>query len=241
MSEPGGTRPEGAGGDGESPSTDVHTDAALAGILREMARDVAHEMRSPVQSVVVNLEVLRRRAAKGELEEVEKRADVLEQEVRRLHALADAFVGLLRAPADPAALPAESLLDPVEPLIRTILRARHIELELPPFPSGVLVRASALPVGLAFVRLLLALTGGIRSGTLTIEGDPSPETFTFGIQLRLQPGDGAGAAIAAARERLVAVLPAANAWLGATGGTAALATGSDSVGVSASLVLPRAT
>jgi hypothetical protein len=139
-------------------------------------------------------------------------------------------------------MPVESLLAAAEPLIAMIARARHIDLQRRTLPAGVLVRAAAQPVVLAVIRLLVTLSdAGGRNAELVIEGDASPETFTLGLELRPQIGEDGAPATAAIRDRVAAVLPAANAWLSRTGGTASLAAGSESMHVRTSIQVPRAT
>jgi hypothetical protein len=224
-------------------SGNVDVDRAIALLMKEIAPDVAHELRGPVQSVVVNLEVLRRRAAKGQIEDVESRSAILEHEVRRLHALADAFVGLLREPAaGPSTMPAETMLAVADPLIDVIARSRHVTLDRREPPPGTLVRVRAEPAALALIRLVLALcdAAGDRA-TLIMEGDTSPGTFTIGLELRPADGDHGAAVAAAARENASLALDAANAWLGNVGGTATLEPGSDTFRVRILVNIPRAT
>jgi signal transduction histidine kinase len=224
-------------------SGEVDGDRAITLLLKEIARDIAHELRGPVQSVVVNLEVLRRRAAKGQMEDVESRAAILEQEVRRLHGLADAFVGLLREPsAGPSTMPAETMLAVAEPIIDVIARSRHVTLERRDPAPGTLVRVRAEPAALALIRLVLALcdAAGDRA-TLIMECDTAPDTFIVGLELRPAEGDHGEAVAEAARENATRALDAANAWLGDVGGTASVEPGSDMVRVRVRVNVPRAT
>jgi hypothetical protein len=224
-------------------SGNVDVDRAITLLLKDIARDVAHELRGPVQSVVVNLEVLRRRAAKGQMEDVESRAAILEQEVRRLHALADAFVGLLREPAaGPSTMPAETMLAVADPLIDVIARSRHVTLDRREPPPGTLVRVRAEPAALALIRLVHALcdAAGDRA-TLIMEGDTSPDTFTVGLELRPADGDDGAAVAEAVRKNAGDALAAANAWLGAVGGTATLESGSDTFRIRVRVNVPRVT
>jgi signal transduction histidine kinase len=223
-------------------SGNVDADRAITLLLKDIARDVAHELRGPVQSVVVNLEVLRRRAAKGQMEDVESRAAILEHEVRRLHGLADAFIGLLREPAGPSTMPAETMLAVAEPIIDVIARSRHVTLERRDPPPGTLVRVRAESAALALIRLVLALcdAGGDRA-TLIMECDTSPDTFSVGLELRPADGDHGEAVAEAARENASRALDTANTWLGNVGGTASVEPGSDTVRVRVRVNVPRAT
>lgn len=221
----------------------MDADRELAILLKDIAGDVAHELRSPVQSVVVNLEVLRRRAAKGQIEDVESRAAVLEEEVRRLHGLADAFVGLVREPnAGPSTMPAETMLAVADPIVDVIARSRHVHLDRHDPPPGTLVRVHAEPVALALIRLVVALCDAARErATLHISGEASRDTFT--VRLELRPRDGADPAAISetAADNVAAVLPAATVWLDAVGGTAATEAGSEMVPARVLVTVPRVT
>jgi signal transduction histidine kinase len=61
-----------------------------------MADDLAHEIKNPLNSMVINLEVMRSRARKGDADGVIERAAVIESEVLRLNGLIDGVLKLLR-------------------------------------------------------------------------------------------------------------------------------------------------
>lgn len=65
-------------------------------LLRRLADDLAHELKNPLNSVVINLEVLRTRVRAGRAEAALERIDVIESEVRRLHDLLDQTLRLIR-------------------------------------------------------------------------------------------------------------------------------------------------
>jgi signal transduction histidine kinase len=221
----------------------VNVDREVADLLTHLARDVAHELRGPVQSVVVNLEVLRRRAAKGELADVENRAAIVEEEVRRLHSLADAFVGLVHEPADaPTIMSAAAMLAVAAPLVHVIAKARHVAIDRRDPPPDTLVRVRPESAALAIVRLVFALceNAGERA-TLVIAGDTGPDTFTVSFELR-PAGDADGDSVTAmVSETAAAALPAANAWLLVAGGTATLDPASSDGRARVRVTLPRAT
>ena len=66
-------------------------------LIQRIADDLAHEIRNPLNAIVINLEVLRRRAADEDHSAVQERVAVLGDEVRRLHRLVDSLLGLLRS------------------------------------------------------------------------------------------------------------------------------------------------
>jgi signal transduction histidine kinase len=65
-------------------------------VLSRLAEDLAHEIKNPLNSIVINLEVLRRMSAAGAQERVQDRAAVIEQEILRVHELIDGILQLLR-------------------------------------------------------------------------------------------------------------------------------------------------
>jgi len=219
-------------------------DHALAAMLRDISKDIAHELRGPVQSVVVNLEVMKRRAVRGETADIETRADILEMEIRRLHGLADAFLGLLRSPpAEPVTMPAETMLAVAVPLIEVLAKARRIRVEHNGAPSGTLVRVRAEPAALALVHLALALCDSAAGGDVLVIGSREADR-AFAVELEIRPTNGGSGGDDGDRrlpDRLRHALPIANVWLGETGGTAAARAGSDSVRLSVAVTVPRAT
>jgi signal transduction histidine kinase len=84
------TTTTGVTGDGE------HVRANRYDVLSRLADDLAHEIKNPLNSIVINLEVLRRMAATGAQDRVLDRTAVIEQEVLRVHELIDEILQLLR-------------------------------------------------------------------------------------------------------------------------------------------------
>src|SRR5687768_15378066 len=80
-------------------------------LISRLADDLAHEIKNPLNSMVINIEVLRSRVRKGDTQGVLDRADVLEAEVTRLNGVLDAMLKLLRPGRNRAA--DEIPLDPV--------------------------------------------------------------------------------------------------------------------------------
>lgn len=212
----------------------------LAVLLRAISRDVAHELRGPVQSVVVNLEVLKRRAARGEMADVESRAALLEDEVRRLHAVADGFLALIDPPPEePSMMAAEILLALAYPMIDVIAKARRVTLERSGPPPGMLARVRPQPLALALIQLALALCDSAAPGdSLGLHGEAAGGDLRLRLELVAREGGPSdGAAADAAHD----AMPAAEAWVRQAGGTATLETGSDKVRVRILIELPRAT
>jgi signal transduction histidine kinase len=92
-------------------------------LVSRLADDLAHEIKNPLNAIVINLEVLRSRIRSGATEAALGRADVIEEEVHRLHQLVDRMLQLLRPARDHAATVALDLvLDELLPLIEAQAR-----------------------------------------------------------------------------------------------------------------------
>lgn len=119
---------------------DPHVLALEAELIARFADDVAHEVRNPLNALVINIEVLRRRIMSGDAEAALDRVDVLDREVRRVHDIVEHLITLLRPPkpAEPTADLGRAL-DDVLPLLE--LRAGALRSRLdPPGPVDVDVR-----------------------------------------------------------------------------------------------------
>jgi signal transduction histidine kinase len=105
------------------------TDPAQAGRLRSIERiaaDVGHAVRSPLQSIFINLEVLRRRVQNNASDDALERAAVIEGEARRIADLLDAFMIALRpSKTAPEALDLERAIDRMAPLLDVLAREKR--------------------------------------------------------------------------------------------------------------------
>ncbi|HEX6308178.1 MAG TPA: HAMP domain-containing sensor histidine kinase [Longimicrobiales bacterium] len=105
----------------ESESTPLNDEQLRANrfdLVSRLADDLAHEIKNPLNAIVINLEVLRVRVRRGDAEAALERAAVIEQETRRLHVMIDRLLQLLRPERDesgPIAL--DQAFDELLPLI----------------------------------------------------------------------------------------------------------------------------
>jgi signal transduction histidine kinase len=156
-------------------------EAAVLELLREIRRDVAHELRGTVQSVVVNTEVTRRRLAAGDTEGVAERVEVVESEVRRMHGVTDALLSLLRPPPfERRVFDVGSVLELVEPLLLVLARTARSALRMPAAGSAPLVRSRPEALALALVRLARSFStlAGVR-GDVALERRVEPSTVNL--------------------------------------------------------------
>jgi len=152
----------------------VQLGANRFGIVSRLADDLAHEIKNPLHSMVINLEVLRRRIETGAKDAALERADVLEHEVHRLHALVEHLLVLLRPSrsAEPFSNVAEVLAD-IVPLME--MRARLANMDFACHPVGeVLAGISADGLRFALLNVLdTAFDGTAGHGALELTGQVS--------------------------------------------------------------------
>jgi signal transduction histidine kinase len=205
----------------------------MARLLRALARDLSHELRGPVQSILVNLEVLRRRAQNADAQALLERADVIQEETHRLHRLTDAFLELLRGEgAEPQVCAVESLLASLDPLTAMRAKSRHLEFARAPADRGLLVRVERESLQLALLQLFVGVCDALAPGdAVRLYAEPDTDAVVFRVTAR-----GAGAP---RRAPIDDAMAAAADWLDAARGTVSLEAGSDSH-ISLSVRLPRA-
>lgn len=98
-------------------------------LISRLADDLAHEIKNPLNAIIINLEVLKVRVGKGDGPGVIDRAIVIEHEVRRLHRLMDRMLMLLRPHREEdSGLPLDSALDELLPLVEAQTRLARNEL-----------------------------------------------------------------------------------------------------------------
>lgn len=97
-------------------------------LVSRLADDLAHEVKNPLNAIVINLEVLKVRISKGDTEAALARAGVIGEETRRLHQLVDRLLQLLRPNREEAAsLALNQAFDELLPLIEARARlARNV-------------------------------------------------------------------------------------------------------------------
>lgn len=97
-----------------------------------MADDLAHEIKNPLNSMVINLEVLRSKVEKGAPGPALERAAVLEHEIRRLNGLVEVLLRLLRPTRDrDSATSVMQSLDELQSVVELRARLAHV-----PFARG---------------------------------------------------------------------------------------------------------
>jgi K+-sensing histidine kinase KdpD len=198
-------------------------DERTAQLLSALARDFSHELRGPVQSILVNLEVLRRRAQNADANGVFERADVIEEEIQRLHRLADAFLALLRTDeSDAHVSTVETLLVAMDPLIAMRAKSGHLQLARPAADPALLIRVALPPLQLALLRLFVGACETLSPGdTIRLAAALEDDNVVFQLS--------AHGAKALSPLPVQEAIAAVTDWLRATHGTVRLEPGSDTV------------
>lgn len=100
-------------------------------LMSRLADDLAHEIKNPLNSMVVNLELVRRLTSAGRTEAVDERVAILEEAVQRVHALVDALLSAVRPPRSgdtPDTVETAVVLSDVKPLLQARARVGRVEL-----------------------------------------------------------------------------------------------------------------
>ena len=92
-------------------------------LVSRLADDLAHEIKNPLNSIVINLEVLKVRVSRGDSDGAMDRAAVIEHEARRLHLMIDRLLQLLRPERDESdSFALDRVFDELMPLVEAQTR-----------------------------------------------------------------------------------------------------------------------
>lgn len=166
------------------------------GLVSRLADDIGHELKNPLHAMVINLELLKRRVADGDAPRALERAEVLEQQVTRVHDVVNGLLQLLRPSRQPAsATQLDTALMDVLPLVEVEARLARVRLDHAAAGSAGLVGLGSDALRHVILTLCLHVLDGLRGregACLEIRGEVRPE------EVRLRVGGGsAGAAPAA--------------------------------------------
>ena len=134
---------------------------------------LAHEIKNPFHAMVINLELVKRRA--GDAEGLRERAEVVESELHRVHALIDSVLRLVRPWPATASVDVDAAFEALLPAVRA--RAALQQLDYEHEPGGA--PAAIAPADFALILLNLldnamdALPKGGRLRTRSARDDDS--------------------------------------------------------------------
>jgi signal transduction histidine kinase len=196
-------------------------------LVSRMADDLAHEIKNPLNSMVINLEVIRSRARKGDAAGVLDRADVLETEVRRLNGLIDGMLKLLRPEritSDEVHL--DAVLFELVQLVGLQAKLARKDLNYTELGEAAVTRGRKDAIRFALLNLMAAELDAIsgEDASLTVAGAVDPDAIRVTLETR---SSASGDAHAAARESAIAT---ARALLFNTGGIVDVNNGSEETG-----------
>lgn len=126
-------------------------------VVSRLADDLAHEIKNPLNAIVVNLEVLRRKIATGASEVAVERANVVDHEIARVHALVDQLLQLMRPPrSEPKTISLDETLEDLRPVLDAQAKAARVKLEVAA-DAGLFVKAARDVVKFALLNLVVAM------------------------------------------------------------------------------------
>lgn len=128
-----------------------HLQANRLDLLSRLAGDISHEIKNPLHAMVINLELVRRKVEKGEPAAAVERVALIEDEIRKVHSLANALLEALRPPRDTQQVSSFSaVVEEMMPLVAARARLARVDLMVQATKSTLLV-----PVPAQELRLLL--------------------------------------------------------------------------------------
>jgi two-component system, NtrC family, sensor histidine kinase HydH len=96
-------------------------------LVTRWADDIAHEIKNPIHAMVINLELVKRRAAAADPEPLIRRAEVVETELHRVHGLVESLLRLVRPWGDRDRADVDAVFNDLLPVLRARAMARKIE------------------------------------------------------------------------------------------------------------------
>jgi two-component system sensor histidine kinase ChvG len=156
--------------------TDARTPDALAiranklDLLERLADDLAHEIKNPLHSMVINLEVLKRRLSRaGEGEDMLRYVGVLGGELDRVNHRIELLLRLSRPGRTAEQATLNELVEELMELIQLEARHREASVEYQPGEMATGVHVPRGPAGQVILNLVLHVLDGLRpQGVLRI-------------------------------------------------------------------------
>src|SRR5690606_20355400 len=137
--------------------------------------DLAHEIKNPLNSIVINLEVLKVRVGRGDADGALDRASVIEHEARRLHLMIDRLLQLLRPEREEAdSFALDRVFDELMPLVEAQTRLARNTLSIE-CDASILVPVRRDIFKFAILNLLTTVHErlGENGGTLSVVCEPA--------------------------------------------------------------------
>lgn len=139
-------------------------------VVSRLADDLAHEIKNPLNAIVVNLEVLRRKVAAGAGDAALERANVVDQEIMRVHTLVDQLLQLVRPPrAETGAVSLDETLDELRPLLDVQAKTARVGFHMST-DSGLFAKVARDSLKFAVLNVIVAIySAEAKNESITIE------------------------------------------------------------------------
>lgn len=108
-------------------------------LVARWADDLAHEIKNPLHAMVINLELVKRRASAGEAGPLVDRIQVVEAELHRVHFLVESLLRLVRPWPDRPSADVAAVFEDIMPVLEARARIRKIGLEHRPGAGTVAI------------------------------------------------------------------------------------------------------
>ncbi len=127
-------------------------------LVSRLADDLAHEIKNPLHAMVINLELLRRRVEADRGADALERVGILETEMRRVNALVEQLLRVIRPPRDEEAeSDLAAALEEIVPLVEVLGKLARVDVEYT--SPGLGPRVAMAKHALRHVVLNLVLNG----------------------------------------------------------------------------------
>lgn len=148
-------------------------------LISRMADDLAHEIKNPLNAIVINLEVLKVRLTRGDADAALERSAVIEHETRRLHGMVERLLQLLRpSTGQESDIALDQVLDEVLPLVEAQARLARNEFSCEG-STAAYVAVGRDRFRFALLNVLLAMHDslGEAGGRVLVECEPSDDVI----------------------------------------------------------------
>jgi signal transduction histidine kinase len=139
-------------------------------LLEALADDLAHEIKNPMHSMVINLEVLRRRAARHEPEEGDlvRYIGVVTRELERVNQTVDLLLSLLRPTRTGDAVTLNELMEGLQELVSFEATHREVDVRFEPASVPSRLRIPREPLRQAVLNVLLSTLDQLEKGASVV-------------------------------------------------------------------------
>lgn len=138
-------------------------------LLSRLVDGLAHEVKNPIHSAIINLELLRRRSDQSEF--VLQRTDIIEKDLGRIHELVDALFHLLRPRADSSGrCDIDAAMGGIIPLVEAYCHVARVSLAYAP-DGPTMVRIDRTDLQQILLNLIIHAVDRLRpaGGTLSLQ------------------------------------------------------------------------